>query len=557
MIEGARQRRAIAMVGFEAAGLVVLALALNLAGNGRTGLWDRDEPRYAGAVREMRARGDWIAPWFNGEPRYHKPILIYWLMGVATAVGGDNPFAARLVSVFAGVGVVLLTWWLGRRLFGPAAGRLAGLVTACTPALVAQSKLATTDATLVLETLACLVCLWELSARPSRRVAMAFWVVLALATLTKGPVAAALISTVVLAGWAFGWRPPGPSRLEWSRGLLVFSAVTAPWFLVITAVSRGEFLRFAVGDQLLGHVTSEMERHGGFPGFYAVGSLLAFQPWSALVPAALAAAWGRRRSSPEMGFLLGWVVGPMLLLECFRTKLLHYYLPALPAWAILTAWLVGTLEIDIANLRRHRFGRLGIGLLLGFGLSLAVALFAAAVVIPGPTRAPLFLVAGFILVGTLAASTLLERGRPTRAIQMLCGGWACALLATGGWLFPAIEPFRASRLVGERLKTLAAETGLEPVLLDYQPPGIIYAYGAPVATAHNKASFFSHLESASSVLTVVDPAEIPRLERKYDLVMRPLGRVEGLPMTLFKRETVELVQVSRSAVAVGGEAVRR
>ncbi len=258
-----------------------------------------------------------------------------------------------------------------------------------------------------------------------------------------------------------------------------------------------------------------------------------------------------------MGFLLGWVVGPMLLLECFRTKLLHYYLPALPAWAILTAWLVGTLEIDIANLRRHRFGRLGIGLLLGFGLSLAVALFAAAVVIPGPTRAPLFLVAGFILVGTLAASTLLERGRPTRAIQMLCGGWACALLATGGWLFPAIEPFRASRLVGERLKTLAAETGLEPVLLDYQPPGIIYAYGAPVATAHNKASFFSHLESASSVLTVVDPAEIPRLERKYDLVMRPLGRVEGLPMTLFKRETVELVEVSRSAVAVGGEAVRR
>ena len=37
--------------------IVLLALALNLAGNGRTGLWDRDEPRYAVArPRDARAR---------------------------------------------------------------------------------------------------------------------------------------------------------------------------------------------------------------------------------------------------------------------------------------------------------------------------------------------------------------------------------------------------------------------------------------------------------------------------------------------------------------------
>ena len=85
----------------------LLALALNLAGNERTGLWDRDEPRYAVCVREMRARGDWIFPTFNGEPRYHKPILIYWLMGLGTALGGDNPFGARLVSAVAGAATVL------------------------------------------------------------------------------------------------------------------------------------------------------------------------------------------------------------------------------------------------------------------------------------------------------------------------------------------------------------------------------------------------------------------------------------------------------------------
>ena len=58
----------------------LLALTLNLAGNGAVGLWDRDEPRYAVCVREMRARNDWVFPTYNAEPRYHKPVLIYWLL---------------------------------------------------------------------------------------------------------------------------------------------------------------------------------------------------------------------------------------------------------------------------------------------------------------------------------------------------------------------------------------------------------------------------------------------------------------------------------------------
>ena len=75
----------------QAALILVVSLTLNLAGNARTGLWDRDEPRYATCTREMRQGGDWIHPTFNGEPRYDKPILIYWLMLVGTAIGGDNP----------------------------------------------------------------------------------------------------------------------------------------------------------------------------------------------------------------------------------------------------------------------------------------------------------------------------------------------------------------------------------------------------------------------------------------------------------------------------------
>ncbi len=308
----------------------MLSLALNLAGNGRTGLWDRDEPRYAVCVREMRARGDWIFPTFNGEPRYHKPILIYWLMGLATALGGDNPFGVRLVSSVAGAATVLGVWWLGRRMFGPRGGRLAALIMATAPIAVAESKLATTDATLALWLFGCQACLWVLGRRPSHTAAALFWVFLSLATLTKGPIGPALIAAASLLPGGGAGRPSAWKRLHWRRGLIGFAILTAPWFVLISLASAGEFLRFAVGRQIVHRLASDMEAHGGFPGYYPVVSALVFYPWSALVPAAVVGAWMRRKSDPNLGFLLGWAIGPLLLLECFRTKLIHYYLPAIP-----------------------------------------------------------------------------------------------------------------------------------------------------------------------------------------------------------------------------------
>ena len=172
----------------------LLALTLNLAGNGRISLWDRDEPRYAGCTREMRASGDWLHPTFNAEPRYHKPVLIYWLMLAGTALGGDNPFGARLVSALAGTGTCLLVWAWGRRMLGDRGGLLAapdpgdgadrggrveagddrrhpGLPGGRLPVRASGS--------------------WR--ERPSKAAAAVFWVFLALATLTKGPVGPVLI----------------------------------------------------------------------------------------------------------------------------------------------------------------------------------------------------------------------------------------------------------------------------------------------------------------------------------------------------------------------------
>src|SRR5262249_48393511 len=156
--------------------------------------------------------------------------------------------------------------------------------------------------------------------------------------------------------------------LRWKRGLVGFALLTLPWFVAIGVASHGEFYRVALGFHVIRRVALGVEEHRAFPGYYVVTSLATFHPWSALLPAARLGAWSRRRSHPAFGFLLGWVVGPLILLECVRTKLPHYYLPAYPACALMAAWLVDAVAREEVNLRRWPLGRLSLGLLGGVGI---------------------------------------------------------------------------------------------------------------------------------------------------------------------------------------------
>src|SRR3954470_5930661 len=81
--------------------VILLCAALYLVGNGRVSLWDRDEPRYAQASRQMLQSGDWVVPQLLGQPRINKPPLIYWCQATAMRFLGDNAVAARLPSLIA------------------------------------------------------------------------------------------------------------------------------------------------------------------------------------------------------------------------------------------------------------------------------------------------------------------------------------------------------------------------------------------------------------------------------------------------------------------------
>ena len=94
----------------------------------------------------MLESGDWVLPKFNGSLRVDKPVLLYWLQVGSYEWFGVNEFAGRLPSALAAFLTLLLTYELGRRMFGPSAGLLAGLILGSTLLFCGVAHFANPDA---------------------------------------------------------------------------------------------------------------------------------------------------------------------------------------------------------------------------------------------------------------------------------------------------------------------------------------------------------------------------------------------------------------------------
>jgi len=194
--------------------------------------------------------------------------------------------------------------------------------------------MATTDATLMFWVVGCQFALWELSAA---ELAAGRGGVLGLpraghphqVARRPGPDRGVGRGLVVVGGP----RPPPGSGCDGAGGPWSAPRSPSPGNVAILIHSHGEYYRVAVGlPHSIRRATNGIEEHGGFPGYYVALGLLTFFPWSTFFARGpgrgLVPAQGVARRS---GSLLGWVVGPLILLECVRTKAdSTTYLPALP-----------------------------------------------------------------------------------------------------------------------------------------------------------------------------------------------------------------------------------
>ncbi len=118
-------------------------------------------------------------------------------------------------------------------------------------------------------------------------------------------------------------------------------------------------------------------------------------------------------------------------------------------------------------------------------------------------------------------------------------------------MVPAAERYRTSRKVGERLSAQVSRTGIEPVLLNYKEPGVIYTMGGPVATVRDPQGFFALLEQKKALISVITPLEAQEYRSRFGLDVVTLEEVEGYSLTKGLNHNLQLAVLRLTSSSQG------
>lgn len=332
--------------------LLTIMAALLFFGRLHAPLLEPEEARYAEIPRQMLAEGRVLTPVLHGEPYYHKPPLLYWLVMGCYQVFGVHDWAARVVPAMTGVLIVLLTYIWAARVVGSWAAFAGALMLCLSAKFIYQAGMLTFDAPLGLFVLAALACSHvALRGSTLRR---GWWllggVACGLGVLTKGPVALALSVPPLLAWQFFERRGVRASGRCWAVWLASAALIAGPWFVVI-----GWRDPRALGDFFWLHNLVRYLRpldHSEPAWFYVPDLLVGTLPWSLLLAPLIgylgkrSPAAGKRRPAALGLFLIAltWLVTFFSLSGCKRAG---YILPAFPLLALV-------LGVYVANVIQWR-----------------------------------------------------------------------------------------------------------------------------------------------------------------------------------------------------------
>lgn len=341
---------------------------------GSIGLIDETEPLFAEASRQMFVTGDWITPFFNGETRFDKPVLIYWCQAIAYAIIGVNEWAVRLPSAIAAMGVISLAfytvqWCLAKqdqleKVSRPARRYLtafmAAAIMALNPEMIIWGRTGVSDMLLTGCMASALLCFFlgyaqkggtgeEFSRSPfPNKWYLACYVLIAAAILAKGPVGIVLPGLIIAAFLLYlGKLREVLREMRPLVGILIIFGLSAPWYALVTWRNGWGYINSFFGYHNLERFTGVVNHHSAPWYFYFLVVLLGFAPYSVYLPIAVArlkfwqrSHWRFQERSEQLGlFAWFWFAGIFGFFSIAVTKLPSYVLPLMPAAAILVALL--------------------------------------------------------------------------------------------------------------------------------------------------------------------------------------------------------------------------
>ncbi len=299
-----------------------------------------DETRYLAVAWEMHLSGDVFHLTRNFESYAHKPPLLFWLINLVWLGTGVTELAARLVGPAAGLGVVIATGLLARRLWPDLAGvgLRAMMILASFSVFAIYASATMFDALLSLLVIAGIASLWRIgTGRHGAGEWVIFGGILGLGVLAKGPVVLVhLFPALGLIG-VWGGVPPAGRQILRGTGLAVLVAlgVISVWLVPALLTGDAAFRHELLWTQTAARVTGEMGH--GRPLWFLVALLpvIAFPwGWSWRVWIGVGRSW---RADRGLWLCLIWFLGGVVVLSLVGGKQAHYLLPQLPALALVMA----------------------------------------------------------------------------------------------------------------------------------------------------------------------------------------------------------------------------
>jgi len=298
-------------------------------------------------ARDVLINGHWLLPALpDGTPHLMKPPLDVWLIALASLpAGAVSVRTAVLPSLLEAIGVALLTYWLGCRLFGPNAGVVAALTVATTVGVYSMAQSSMPDMAQLLAATGAMA-VYVASGFGDRRAWLpVFYGVIGAGSLAKGaagfiPLAIAVVDTIMANGVA------GLKRLVSIPGWIVLAALAVPWWVVAAMSGRSRFVHGVVmTDQLVSYFwRPEWTWWTLYEPFDHLVTVLL--PWALLLPFAIREAL--RATDPDtrrrLRLLLAWSAAAFLLVAVSGRQRDRYYLPLCPVMALLIGWWYSTLQ---------------------------------------------------------------------------------------------------------------------------------------------------------------------------------------------------------------------
>ncbi|WP_432379756.1 ArnT family glycosyltransferase [Duganella sp. P38] len=302
-----------------------------------------DEGRYAEMAREMWASGDWITTRLNGIKYFEKPPLQTWMNALTFAAFGLGEWQARLWTGLCGLGGVLFTGYAATRVFGARAGFYAGVVLGSSLFWVASGQINSLDMGLsgmMTLALGALLIAQRDGATPAgrRNWMLLCWAGMALAVLAKGLIGVVLPGAVLVLYTLLSRDVSIWKRLHLAKGLLLFFAIAAPWFVLVALKNPEQPHFFFIHEHWERFFLKTHHREGAWY-YFLVLLIPGVMPWLGLLPQALFNGAQRQAGAvfqPKL-LLLVWVVFITCFFSYSSSKLPGYILPVYPALAMLLA----------------------------------------------------------------------------------------------------------------------------------------------------------------------------------------------------------------------------